>query len=279
VDPLSVNRSFGALDEAREWFSAVLIVGHTTLGLGRVEHALSPPLWAVDVELQLYVLSCLFVSRSRHMAKGAVLLSIMAFPVLWFFAKRLIGAGDMDAGGQLIFSFLLAALLPYSIGAYLSFAARDWRAPQPSWRTYWIASVLVGFLAFGVSRFSVVASYVLVIPVFAYLTAILSKQKADKFRGIDDLLGQMSYPIYLIHYLCAYLVVVVASRMGDISWLAVAQDGETLRYTLAGFVVITVFVILCALGLAYFFERPIERIRHHVAQRVLQALKPARDAA
>jgi peptidoglycan/LPS O-acetylase OafA/YrhL len=268
VDPLSINRAFGPMTETREWFSAAFIIGHTTLGLGRVEHALSPPLWAVDVELQLYVLSCLVVSRSRLLAKSAVLFSVAAFPVLWFIAKNLIRAGDIDLGGQLIYSFLLAALLPYSIGAYLSFAAKDWHLARPSWRGFLAASILIALLAFGVSRNSVVAAYVLVIPVFAYLIAALSKLKSDRFRTVDDFLGQMSYPIYLIHYLCAYLIVVMASHVGGISWLAVELSGETLRYTPTGFAVICLFVIFCAFGFAYFFERPIERMRHTLVRRL-----------
>jgi peptidoglycan/LPS O-acetylase OafA/YrhL len=271
VDPAFVNLAFRPMTEVREWFSALFIFGHTTVGLGRVEHALSPPIWAVDVELSLYLLSCLIVSRSRKIARYTMLVSILVFPLLWVVAKMLIGAGDIDTGGQLIYSFIPAAMLPYSIGAYLFFAAGDQADKRPSLMKMFVASILVAVLALLISRYSVTAAYILSLPVFGYLTVSLSKVRTGQgLKRIDDILGHMSYPIYLAHYLCAYIVVLVASRLGFQSLLIDSKDGFMFEYTLLGFFIITLVVILFSVVLALYLERPMEKVRHEVVKRLFE---------
>lgn len=268
VDPAFVNQAFRPMTEIREWFSALFIFGHTTVGLGRVEHALSPPIWAVDIELSLYILSCLIVSRSRKIARYTMLLSMLVFPFLWVIAKMLIGAGDIDTGGQLIYSFIPAALLPYSIGAYLFFVAGDQAEKRPSAIKMVVSFILVAFLALVVSHYSVTATYILSLPLFAYLTVSLSKVRTGQgFKRIDDILGHMSYPIYLAHYLCAYIVVLVANRLGFEFLLIDSKDGLMFKFTLLGFCIITLFIIIFSMVLALYLEQPMEKVRHKLVKR------------
>ncbi len=280
VDPAFVNLAFRPMTEMREWFSALFIFGHTTVGLGRVEHALSPPIWAVDVELSLYFLSCFLVSRSRNIARYTMLVSILMFPLLWIAAKNLISAGDIDSGVQLIYSFIPAALLPYSIGSYLFFVAGDQADMRPSTMKVVIAAILVAILALIVSSYSVTTAYVLSLPVFGYLTVSLSKLRTGPgFKRIDDLLGHMSYPIYLAHYLCAYIAVLVASHLGVRSLLVDSDDGLMFQYTVLGFSIITVLVVSFSLVLALYLERPMETVRHEVASRLFGLKSGARNVS
>jgi peptidoglycan/LPS O-acetylase OafA/YrhL len=269
VDPAFVNQAFRPMTEVREWFSSLFIFGHTTFGLGRVEHALSPPIWAVDVELSLYLISCLIVSRSRKTARYTMFASILIFPLLWVVAKMLIGAGDIETGGQLIYSFIPAAMLPYSIGAYLYFVAGDHNDKRPSAMKMLVASILVAVLALFISRYSVTAAYILSLPIFGYLTVSLSKVRTGhRLKRIDEILGHMSYPIYLAHYLCAYIVVLVASRLGFQSLVIDSKDGFMFEYTYWGFFIITLLVISFSAVLALYLESPMEKLRHEVVKRL-----------
>lgn len=264
LDPRLINNALEMPDSPREIFANVLIVGHTTLGIGRIESALSPSAWAVDIEILMYACSAIFVARREAYARAAMIVTACLYPMLWLWSKQLIAAGDMTLANELIYSFLPAALIPYSIGTYFWFV-RDRFPTALSTRTAGIGAI-IGLLvsAFGISRISVSAAYILSLPCLLVLVAWLATLKASGVRkGVDDLLGQMSYPIYLSHWLCAYLVGVVAAG----SSLVVLREG-VLSFTPAGFFVVLATTLVAALLFAVGLERPVERIRHSMARRL-----------
>jgi len=277
IDPSLVNSAFQPLTEFRDWFSGIFIVGHTFAGLGRVERALSPPVWAVDVELWLYVISCVLVSRSRRAAKWAFLICLGLFPFLWVGAKTLIRMGEVDLGGQLIYSFLPAALLPYSIGAFLWFMRDKLAQVKATPLGLFIGGLGIVVLSLWVSRASVTAAYVLSLPIFGYLTISLSSVRSTPaMKRLDDLLGHMSYPMYLSHYLCAYVVIVISGRFGYLVHIAISDQNSMFSYTALGFFVITLAVLMFSLLIAMLLEQPMVRLRHNAARKLSMRLGPER---
>lgn len=273
VNPQLVNTAFAPLAGFREWVSAAFVISHTNLGIGRVEHALVPPIWAVDVEIVLYLMSCFVVSRSRRAAKISMIVSLLLFPFLWVAARMLIHAGDIDTAGQLLYSFIPAALLPYSIGAHLFFATPERgglaaRISVPASIGIPIAVAALFFIALVVSRYSNTFSYVASLPVLAYLVVVLSGIRNLTFKALADFLGLMSYPMYLAHYLCAYVAAICFRHFSYAPYLIASAAGPTYRYTILGFGVISCLTLLFSAALAFWLERPIERVRRSIAVRL-----------
>lgn len=268
LDARLINGALAVPQSPRDILANLFIVGHTTFGLGRIDHALSPSAWAVDIEILMYVGSAIFIARRESFARITLIVTACLYPLLWLWSKQLIAAGNMETANELVYSFLPAALIPYSIGSYFWFV-RD-RFPQElKTRGVGLASTAALLVcAFGISRVSVSAAYILALPCLLLLLAWLTTLQARSgFRkSADDLLGQMSYPIYLSHWLCAYLVGVAA-----LNTPLLAYQDELLRFTPAGFFVVLGVTLLVALLFALILERPVERIRHSMARRLSRA--------
>lgn len=278
IDPQLVNSALAPMKGLREWASAVFILPHTNLGIGRVERALVPPIWAVDVEVTLYLLSCVFVSRSKQTARYSLVLSVLLFPLLWGVARGFLYAGDIDTAGQLLYSFIPAALLPYSTGAYLFFCAEG----KGRFSKVFSVPVSIGiptsfimllFVALVVSGYSNTLSYIGALPFLAYLLVALSRIRNCSFKRMDDFFGSMSYPIYLAHYLCAYIALVCGYHFSFAQSLLVAEAGSTYRYSPFGIGTIVVLTLAFSAMLALCLERPIERVRRGIATRLVSTFE------
>lgn len=277
VPPGLVNDAFTPPETFREWVSAMVVVGHTFFGLGRIEHAPSPAAWAIDVEIWLYVISCIWLSRSHRAARLGLVLSITVFPLLWLVSRIYLRTGDVDLASQLVYSFVPAALLPYSIGAFAWFH-RDQNRIGPSVAMFTAAAAAVIVLALWVERLSIVLAYLLSLPVFACVMLSLARVRLrGALKTVDDICGHMSYPVYLAHWLGAYLVVVVATRWDFAGALVIYRPDAALAFTPAGFALIAATTAAIAFFIAVLLEVPMERVRHALAQQVRRKTK--QDAA
>ena len=119
VQPSFINSSLAIPQTLREWLSSVLILGQSAFGLGRTINSPSPSAWAIEVEIILYTLSCLWVSKDVRSALKSFLFCVLCFPVLWLIATWLRTKGVGELTGQLTYSFIIVAMLPYSIGVLL----------------------------------------------------------------------------------------------------------------------------------------------------------------
>jgi len=199
------------------------------------------------------------------------LVCAIAFPALWVIAKMLIKAGEMDLGGQLIYSFVPTALLPYGLGALLWFERDNFPWLRPGLAGISIAGMAIIILGLWVSRGSVTAAYVLSLPVLAYLVVVLAKARwSGHWKRFDDICGLMSYPMYLTHYICAYVVLVFVSQYGSIGEFAVPGLAGVFSYSVSGFSAVALVVLLVSVGVALLVEMPMERVRHAAARRVME---------
>jgi peptidoglycan/LPS O-acetylase OafA/YrhL len=263
VDPRDLNHSWGPPEDFGQLAANILIVGHTVAGIGRVENALSPSAWAIDVEILMYVCSAVWLARSPRAAKWTSIVLILAYPLLWAISKKLAAAGHGQTANELLYSFLPAALLPYAIGSWL------WQARQrlPAILTSPLAAAagVAGALVciFGVARVSVTAGYLLAVPCVALIMAALSRVRLDDRRArIDTFLGLMAYPIYLLHWLCGYLVMVLLPP----DWNLFVKQGEFVVFTPEGFAMGALFTLALSALFAWKLEAPIEQMRHRFAK-------------
>jgi len=270
ADPRLINDQMDLPVTPHEIFSSVFILGNTFLGLGRIDTALSPPVWAVEVEILMYVCSCFFLSRSERTAKITAIVLTLFFPVLWAAAKFLLPGDEQSLASEVIYSFLPAALFPYAWGCWLWFS----RDKLPPFLAQNACSFLAGagmlFCAFVINEVSVTACYVLSVPCVLVLVHGLSKRRPQGlYRRADDLLGRMSYPIYLLHFFCAYLVVLINQNALPFTY----RIGEFERFTLLGFFAVLAVILIVTVVFAVLVEAPVERVRHQVAKAIVSRKK------
>jgi len=260
VDARLINPVLAVPQTAREIFSNVFILGHTWLGLGRIERALSPSAWAVDVEMLMYICSCLFLARGAATARLTTFVLVAVFPVLWYLSKQLLAQGQPEYSNQVTYSFLPAALLPYAIGSSL------WHARDAFKSMHWSRRPLTGGIAvagivvccFLISCFSVTVSYLGSLVFLALLLVNLSQVKAKPAMArIDEFAGWMSYPVYLLHFMCAYIVAVATRGASSLHFF----DGQLIRFTPAGFFAVLCVTLAVSAMFAMLVEAPLERWR------------------
>jgi peptidoglycan/LPS O-acetylase OafA/YrhL len=258
-----VNRRFGWPTLLHEQLSSLILFGQSIIGLGRVNFSLSPSAWAVEIEIMLYVISCFWASRNLKNAEKTLLFCASIFPLLWFAGKNNL---IQEFSGQITYSFILAALLPYSIGCYLWYKRFKFeRFTSPKYIP--ISLALIVLTGIYISKLSITGAYIFALPFLAFSTLSFSFLKLDSFHNLmklDKFLGYMSYPIYLTHWLGAYLFVLLFQGYGS---LVTFHDG-LMRFTILGFIVVTIFILLISTLNAYYLEMPLENRRRAIAKKI-----------
>jgi peptidoglycan/LPS O-acetylase OafA/YrhL len=169
-----------------------------------------PPAWALTVELFFYALMGLGLSRW------------LVSTVLW--AGLSVAYTAYLVAGDASFSYryfpIAAASLPFSVGALVyHLRARQW---LPDWPRPW--AVLVVFLmmahvvaaAWGGAEVDRLRFYANVL-LAAAATHALAGMVAPRLRRPDAWVGELSYPVYLMHYLAGLVLVMlgVAGQRGE----------------------------------------------------------------
>ena len=166
---------------------------------------LIPPIWSIAVELTNYLLLWLVVARNRKLA-------IAAFVVALAYHVISIAAG-MNWGTR--YSPSYAALLPFSLGACiyfyrssvtaLSFAAIRRIAIYSS--VAWFANlILCGLLTKPGSRYFDLFFYINLGCLLAFISCVANSSLRTLFRKSGKVLGDMAYPIFLVHWIVGFTV-------------------------------------------------------------------------
>jgi peptidoglycan/LPS O-acetylase OafA/YrhL len=278
ADARLVNSAMALPETPWEWVPSLFILGGTAFGLGRLENALSPSAWAVEVEILMYVCSGWWIARSKAASRITALACLALFPLLWLVSKWLGQQGQAELAGSMTYSFLPAALLPYATGCWLwHLRDRFWPTARPAMP---IAIATLGVVLCGtlVPRFSVTAAFVLSLPMFACLTLLLSRvPRQPRYGRFDTFFGFMSYPVYLMHWVGNYLVVAFAAMTGSQSLLFTGTGPDLLQTTAAGFSAVVVITLGISALVAAWVESPIERQRHRFARRIGASLAGGRS--
>jgi peptidoglycan/LPS O-acetylase OafA/YrhL len=165
---------------------------------------LVPPYWSVAVEIVMYFMLWLVVARGEISAVNA-LGAAVAYHIACVYAGL-----DWD----LRYMATPAALLPFSLGALVYFL-KSRLALQPGWGiaglalVCWILNFTLvdGLLSPG---YEYGPGYYLGTLCFAVLVAGLANRRVPAMAKFDRVLGDLAYPVVLVHILAAFLVVAVA---------------------------------------------------------------------
>lgn len=214
---------------------------------------LIPTGWAVTNEIVMYALIAFGISRNR------------VFSIIWLAVSFVyfVWAVKFSPGGAYYTHFsVMAASLPFALGAVL-FHFRD-VIVSPRWLTLvggivaalclyllgrgWIPykEVFDGYLTYWNLRILfIISNAVLILGLYQ-----IAKQAPSSLRRFDDLVGRVSYPMYLNHYgaaMCAALI--MSSEKG-------AQFG----------IAVWVISLILSILTAWLVDAPVERLRTRVRE-------------
>ena len=172
----------------------------------KIEPRISPPTWALTVELFFYLLIGLGISKTRH------------FSVIWFGCSFLymFATHYFDGSYSSRYSSLIAGTLPFSLGA-LIYHFQD--------KFLFLKKSSCHQLLFAVIAITIFNTYVGAVVVYEshpsfffyitfYLNYILNSlvilllinvNSSSKMKSIDAEIGRFSYPMYLFHWQAGFL--------------------------------------------------------------------------
>jgi len=215
---------------------------------------LTPPAWALTVELFFYVLIALGLSKRPIIALCWLAISIIYHVLAWF-------------GGWDRYASILAGSLPFALGSVIYFYRTNLLIicfnkvkNLPSYLPLLLATLMgINWYLGVVLTISQGLFFYVNLLLCVLMLLVLSSYKALPFlsKKVDAYWGDFSYPIYLIHYQVALIVFFILEYTGvDIShpsmwfmWISIP------------------FIILVAWILILFVERPIERLRTKIKEK------------
>jgi peptidoglycan/LPS O-acetylase OafA/YrhL len=187
------------------WASlAVTLLAVIVYGPALMEHATTPgdlsrvrPAWTLDIELQYYALVpvILWMTAYRRRAAAAAMAAFAAASLYLFF--RPVGILDIDRS-LLAWSFFF--LLGYAFYLLPGLQALTRR------KRWLIAAVAALILIASLSRHRDVAILCVTLACMTVSSYLLVLQQSGAFGRRDRLLGDLSYPTYILHWICVQLL-------------------------------------------------------------------------
>lgn len=218
---------------------------------------LTPPAWALTVELFYYVLIGLGLSRSRKL----VLYWLGASAIFQVAAVLYFSGSIWDRWSMVI----PMASLPFATGAFIFHYKNEmmkyWQLVTARIGVDYSAFILfccmllnwsAGYVLGQATGFFFYTNYL----ICAVLVLVLSEQKLAPFisRRFDKWMGDLSYPIYLIHFQAGFMVIMLCDYIG----INMQRPG-----TLLAFLSIPP-ILLLSWAMTKGLEQPIETIRSRV---------------
>ena len=218
---------------------------------------LNGPCWSLFFEYIGNVFYAFFIRRLSTKLL-AVFTTLLACTLIWFAVTNQSGYGSIGVGWTIDSTNLLGGMLrmlcPFTVGIFLSRVFK----PMKIKGAFWICSILllilfhVPFISGGESfiwngAFEAVC-IIAIFPVIIWMAA--SGTTTDNVsRRICTFLGDISYPLYMIHYPLMYAFY---------RWLI-----QTHQYTLEETWPVAIFVVLASIALAWlclkFYDIPVRK--------------------
>jgi peptidoglycan/LPS O-acetylase OafA/YrhL len=244
----SQNHPIGAAERIAVAFLNIFIVGQDVVhgGFGNPNDLFLHKFiyvrvaWSVAVEICFYAVAP-FIVRRLWLVAGLLIGSLAAQS--WFVARYDAHPFDVQLFPLALWCFMAGTL------AYHGYAKLRKDKPQ------WLSSYII---AATIAVFALTATYnAIATPRLIYLFAVAACMPALMFFGRenswDGSLGELSYPLYLVHPLATILI--ISDRWGE--YVAIAA------------------VLFVSWLLTRIVERPIERFRRYRAQAKSSELLPA----
>lgn len=249
-------------DNVRGWLENL-----TMIFLGWYPHAhmprLVPPSWALTVEIFYYILIGLGVSSTRMLTLIWVVISLAYIPIAY-------AAGG--GGGANMYSAVPAGSLPFAVGSLtfyyrtqLYHAMQQHRLTDPRLMIplRWLSCT--GFVGLnmltGQGWLISLGNYVNVAIAALIVCGLYHARPSDGLRRADRIIGDLSYPIYLLHW-----------QMGMVASMALtgvlARGAATAAFGL-------ILTILVGLVCARIIDPAVERARARVRKNAVGAMGAA----
>ncbi len=228
---------------------------------GGVSPRLSPPTWALTIELLFYLLIALGISRSKKMT------------ILWFCISLIymISTHIFELDYQYRYSFFIAGTFPFSIGAMIfHFQKISWgRFIKQSHPNTLIVLFMMFVLNAGLSAVgkkldlpdtvSLVSFYLNVLINALIVFKLIDGRLPFISKELDAKIGNYSYPIYLLHWQAGFIASMIIF-------------GSPIRgLSIDGIISLSVALIICFV-ISYliirFVDLPIEKYRKKVKKRL-----------
>jgi len=172
-----------------------------------VEPRISPATWALTTELCFYALISLGLSRTRMMALGWFAISVV-YTVYGFF---------QDQAFEYVYLTVTGGSLPFSCGALLYHYRDETRRFTAGRETLLVSGLFGALLVVMAARLGLrlimpadtanAAAIVLTILVAVGVTAtVFATSWRFLPKWLDKILGDLSYPIYICHWLSALVI-------------------------------------------------------------------------
>lgn len=215
---------------------------------------LTPPAWALTVEIFFYILIGIGISKNKRIT------------LIWFFFSAIyhLGALIFHLGWYHRYFTIFAASLPFSTGALIFHFKHECiqNISMLKGRVYYylpyilvlaiLANWMIGYMLSQSAGIFFYSNYVLC----AFMVAVLSDRKELSYISIslDKWMGDLSYPIYLIHYQVGIIVIIFFTALG----LDLKRPSLILMFASIP------VIFACAWIITIIIERPIELIRSRV---------------
>jgi len=216
------------------------------------EFLLVPQAWSLGVELLFYLCAPLLVRRSPRNIASILLASLL----LRCFLYHQLG-WTHDPWTYRFFpteiAFFLAGSLAYKLYCRIRTRTISRRWIVPGLALFFVTCLVYQFVPAWGGGGIVIKQWVFYVVVWAAIPWLFA---ASKDSRIDRYLGELSYPLYLVHFLAVWFLPPILLRVG------IAQGGPL--WVLAASLGLSV-------GLIHFVSNPVERIRQQRAPRPLEA--------
>ncbi len=214
---------------------------------------LTPPAWALTVEIFFYILIGLGISRNKVITSFWFSCSLIYHVLVWIF----------QLGWEYKYFTIYAASLPFATGALifhhkykLNKIINSANCELCSYIPYLFASALL--VNWGLGYFSsqsdifFYSNYILC----ALMVVALSDKTALPYlnKNFDRWMGDFSYPIYLIHLQIGLVVVVIFGALG----ITVKRPELVIMFASVP------LIFLCSWLITITIEKPIEKLRAKV---------------
>jgi len=260
TNTLAFNYNMGIPCDVPSWLQNLSMIYPNMIPM-KVNPRLSPPTWALTVEILFYALIAIGLSKTQNRTLIWLALSVIyIFATHWF-----------DLENSYRYSAVLAGSLPFALGAMLYHYRGILTARLNFLKTIkglavllllfllnCLCGCLVVLLGLDVS-FGHIFYYVNLILNLSIIFALLDGYPFPFFKKLDATIGDYSYPVYLFHYpagLAASMILFGSARRG---------------FHLDGFLVLCASLPLCLIASYFvirFIDHPIQRIRTSVRKQI-----------
>jgi peptidoglycan/LPS O-acetylase OafA/YrhL len=200
-------------------YRSMLIANLTTAPTLFNRSAVDPSYWSLGYELAFYTLAATATYLGGWRSPERLALGWLAITA----ALRLSGVADRWPRLELLTAANFAYL--FVIGVMLF---RHW-AGQATQLTYWVLGIALATSLFGSSRLAEGLpewSYPVLIVSYSLLVWVATCRSVGIFhRGILPFLGDISYPLYLVHQVAGYVVIQFLLRRGTPLGITVITTG------------------------------------------------------